>query len=349
MAERDPAWSPDGQWIAYFCDVSGEYELYVTQSDGRGETKKLTSDGKTFRARPTWSPDSKRIAFVDKTGAIYLHTIETNETKLVDTDPWGNSSRLSWSNDSGWIAYTKNNDNQTTASVWLYHVEPGEKQQVTSAMFSSSWPTFDRKGDYLFFASNRNFSSPLYEDIGTTFVYADTDTLFVVPLRAEVGSPWAPKSDEEKWGEEKKKEDEEKKKKEDEKKDAKDGGKEGEKPAEEKKPEGEDKDDEKKDAPVADTQKKADADVEGEKKDEKKKEEMKPLVIELDGFERRAIALPVDRGNFTHLAVTHDGKLVYVRNPAQGAPTKPSIKIFDLTDEEKKEKSLFVQYLARKK
>ena len=27
--EREPTWSPDGRWIAYFSDASGEYELYV--------------------------------------------------------------------------------------------------------------------------------------------------------------------------------------------------------------------------------------------------------------------------------------------------------------------------------
>ena len=41
-AERAPAWSPDGRWIAYLSDATGEYELYVMQSDGRGETRQLT-------------------------------------------------------------------------------------------------------------------------------------------------------------------------------------------------------------------------------------------------------------------------------------------------------------------
>ncbi|MCH8913468.1 MAG: PD40 domain-containing protein, partial [Planctomycetes bacterium] len=56
VAERDPAWSPDGQWIAYFSDATGEYELYTTQSDGRGETKQLTTGGGTYHYSPTWSP-----------------------------------------------------------------------------------------------------------------------------------------------------------------------------------------------------------------------------------------------------------------------------------------------------
>ncbi len=332
-AERDPAWSPDGQWIAYFSDATGEYELYLTQSDGRGETKKLTADGSTFRSQPTWSPDSKRIAFWDKNGGIYFHTIDSGETRIVDKEESANLNRLNWSADSDWLAYVKNNDNQTTGSIWLYQVSKNEKHMVTSPMFNATWPTFDRKGDYLYFASNREFSSPIYEDVGNTFVYANTDRLYVVPLRDEVGSPWAPKIDQEKWGEEKKKEEEKAKEKE---KDAK----------EESKSSDNEKDDKKE--PATSQIENGDEDGteksgEGEnrdKKDEKKKEEPKPVVIELDGFERRAIALPVDRGNFFLFNVNHEGKLVYVRGTSRGIEAKPSLKIFDVTDEEKKEKTV---------
>src|SRR5262249_31325766 len=43
--ERDPAWSPDGKWIAYFSDKSGEYELWLTPAEGKGEAKQLTTLG----------------------------------------------------------------------------------------------------------------------------------------------------------------------------------------------------------------------------------------------------------------------------------------------------------------
>ncbi len=325
-AERSPAWSPDGRWIAYFCDKTGEYELYITQSDGKGETKQLTTDGRVFRSSPTWSPDSKYITFNDKTGALYLHTIETGETKLIDREPWAGRLRVSWSHDSLWIAYTKGGDNRLL-SIWLYNRDTGEKHHVTGGRFQDTWPTFDRKGDYLFFASNRDFTSPIYEDIGSTFVYANTDVLVAVPLRDEVGSPWAPKSDEETWDDEEKEEDDDGD--DDEGEDDDDDGDDDE-------DEGDDDDDEAEDDEGDEDEDNGD----DEEEDDDKEKEKKPVVIEVDGFERRALQVPVKRGAFYNLAVSNKGKLIYTRGAMRGTDDKPSIKIFDLEDEEKEEKTV---------
>jgi len=325
-AERDPSWSTDGRWVAYFSDATGEYELYITQSDGKGETRQLTKDGSAFRFGPTWSPDSKHIVFTDKTLRLYLHTVETGETKHIDTDDWGGFGRISWAPDSGWLAYTKAGPNMVGA-IWLYDVRTGEKQQVTGGVFHCTWPTFDRKGEYLYYASNRDFSDPVYEDVGNSFAYANTDRLLVVPLRKDVKNPLAPKSDEEEWD----------KKKNDEKKD---GDKEGaesrpstqpqdasgaeSKPAEgegERKPEDEKNDNEK-------------------KHEEKEEKPIEPIKIDLDGFEQRSLLLPVKRGSFTQLAVSKSGHLLYLRQPLAGAGGDASLKILDLSADEKEEKTV---------
>jgi len=385
VAERDPAWSPDGRWIAYFSDETGEYELYVTQSDGKGETRRLTtstpaSDPRqsssasstspatstapatstvaatasaptstaptslpalpaAFRYHPTWSPDSKHIVFSDKSGALYLHTVEGGATVLVDTDPWADQPQVSWSHDSTWLAYTRVGDNQQ-AAIWLYHRPSGARHQLTSGVFHASSPAFDREGKYLYFVTNVRWADPIYQDVGTAFVYTNTDVLVVVPLRAEVGSPWAPKSDEETW------------KGKDEKKLAEtqpaasqpatqpaesqpatapaeegEGGKEpASQPAS---------------MPVAQSQATSQPATAGaeSKPAEKKEDEKKPVEIELAGFETRALPLPVGPGSFSNLAVNADGKLLYVRASRTGGG-EPAIKIFDVKDEEKEEKNV---------
>ncbi|MBM3495810.1 MAG: hypothetical protein FJX72_16020, partial [Armatimonadetes bacterium] len=201
--EREPTWSPDGKWIAYFSDASGEYEIYITQSDGRGETKQLTKDGKLFRYGINWSPDSKRIAFTDQSGQLLVHTVESGETKVVDTDPWGETVGASWSADSRWLAYALQDERPSQHSIRVYDTEKAERHRLTSGMFDDTRPVFDRKGEYLYWVSRRSFQ-PTYEHFGTTWIYTDSEVLMACPLKADTASPYLPKVDEETWADPKK-------------------------------------------------------------------------------------------------------------------------------------------------
>lgn len=358
VAERDPSWSPDGRWIAYLSDASGEYELYIQQSDGKGETRRLTHDGQVFRYAPTWSPDSKQILFSDKTGALYLHTLEGGTTVLVDRDPWAQRLTASWSHDAAWLAYAKRADDRAgTSAIWLYEVKSGQKQAITDGMFNDSAPTFDRQGNFLYFATSRVFGPPIYEDVGTTFVYGNTEMLVAVPLRKDVKNPLLPKSDEvpipappaeekkpapEKPAEEKPadeqpaegKPDEEKpdEEKPDEDKPAEERPAE-EKPADEQPPRGEEKPAEKPaEEPAPDA---------GAAKTAPTPPEPKLLQIDLEGILQRAFRLPVRPGIFSRLTVNARGQLLYARRSARGLDDKPSIMLLDLADESPSEKSVF--------
>ena len=223
-AERDPSWSPDGRWIAYFSDKSGEYELQVTQSDGKGETRALTSNGNCFKESSIWSPDSKHVYFADKTGTMFIHTVESETTTRVDQSrDWGGAPRVRWSPDSRFLTYARSPRAATPRAIWIYDVEAKETKQVTSDMFDDGSPTFDRKGEWLYFVSTRNFN-PTYSNVDTTFVYRNGDVILAVPLKKDQKSPWAPKSDEEEWEDDDDEQDEEDdESKDDEKDDVKDG------------------------------------------------------------------------------------------------------------------------------
>ncbi len=436
--ERDPSWSPDGRWIAYFSDATGEYELNVTQSDGKGETKRLTTDGSAFRYSPRWSPDSKRIAFTDKSASLFVHAIESGETKLVDKDPWGGGlgrggSSPSWSHDNRFLAYAKNAEHRPVSAIWIYEIETGERRQATSGMFSDQNPTFDRKGDWLFYTSNRNFN-PFYADVDTTFIYANSEVLLAAPLRAEVKSPWAPKSDEETWkDDDKKKDGEGDEKKKDDGDATGDASKDGDEPADEndegKKPAESKPDDGVSgtwegtltgpaplppggvpltitlvlgdgnslsgsatspmgtgtitsgtydpatkaisatiSAPTGETLTVAatvsgttmtgtvtmaaaglsmeftvtrtsasSSETEAAAKGGASEKPREKVEIEFEGFELRAIALPVAAGSFGNLAVNDQNDLLYARRSFRGSSDSPSIKSFSLKNNDKKE------------
>jgi TolB protein len=62
-AQQDiqPDWSPDGQWIAFASDRSGDFEIWVVRADGSG-LKQVTS-GPGTKTWPAWSPDGKKILY----------------------------------------------------------------------------------------------------------------------------------------------------------------------------------------------------------------------------------------------------------------------------------------------
>jgi len=215
VAERNPAWAPDGKSIAYWSDRSGEYELTVrdmTKPDGA--ERKLTSYGPGFRYNIFWSPDSKMLAFVDNTMSIKIYALESDKTYEIDKGLWMSHGPLenfqvSWSADSRWMAYANDLDNRSTA-IYLYDIENKSRHQITSGFYADARPAFDPDGKYLYFLTNRTFA-PIYGDVDNSFLYANTTSIAAVSLRNDVASPMAPRNDEVDLKKEEKKEETEKK------------------------------------------------------------------------------------------------------------------------------------------
>jgi len=259
VAERYPAWSPDGKHVAYFSDRSGEYELTLRPGNGKGDEKQITEGGSVYRYDCVWSPDSKKIAFSDKTGSLYVADVNSGEIEFVDKDEWGRMESYSFSPDSRWLTYARNGANRH-GNIMIYDANDGTVRQVTSDYYDDHQPVFDAEGKYLFFRSNRAFN-PVYGDLDETWIYPNTTQIFAVTLKADEPSPLAPRSDEEEVKEEK-----EEKKEEEKAEDADD------EPTEDEDDNGAaDSDDEDKDAEKAKDEKNDEAD-EKEKKDKKDKD-----------------------------------------------------------------------------
>lgn len=191
-----PVWSPDGKWIAYASDRSGEYELYVRAQDGSGEERRLTSLGPGFRSDLTWSPDSKKLAWSEVSHALQYLDIDSGKVTTVDRgEREAVNGHFSWSPDSRWIAYAKVRMTGF-GQLFAYSLVEGKSHPITDGLTDDSQPRFDSSGNYLFFVSRRTFD-PHFSDFEKTFNFNDTMRVYVVTLRSDLPSPFAPKSDEE--------------------------------------------------------------------------------------------------------------------------------------------------------
>jgi tricorn protease len=301
VAERYPSWSPDGSLVAYWSDRTGEYQLMVRPADGTGAERTLTKLGPGFRYRPQWSPDSKRLAFVDEQARVHLVGAEGGVPFEIDRSrAWmGHDAleelRFAWSADSRWVAWSRPSSTGSQA-LFLYDTAASKLTQATSGYFSDVQPAFDPGGTYLYYLSNRAFT-PTYGDFDNSWTYANSTQIVAVPLRPDVASPLAARNDTEP---------------------PKDAAKPEAKPA------------------SAEVKTGQAGSVEAGKEEAKNDEPPKPVEIALDGFETRAIILPFKAGNYTDL-VAVKGKVAVRRLPRAGsADEKRPFVYFDLAEREEK-------------
>ena len=303
VAERDPAWSPDGKWIAFFSDESGEYALHLANQSGMGEVKKINlGNPPSFFYNPTWSPDSKKIAFTDKRLNLWYVDIDKGAPVKVVTDiydAWGVLFTPTWSPDSKWITFSKFLPNHQRA-VFVYSLESSKSTQLTDGLSDARYPVFDKGGKYLFFAAST--------DVGLAGTWLDlsgferpvTRSVYAVVLKKGDPNPMEPQSDDEKIAK------------------AEEKGKDADKDKSKDKGKDADKKDEKKD----------------EKKDDKKEEVT--VTIDFDGIGQRIISLPIKAANYASLDAGKAGTLFLTETPLVqplDGPPFPQLTMskFDLT------------------
>ena len=192
--ERDAVWSPDGKWIAYNSDATGENELYVRSQDGKGEPQQITSGADTYYYHAIWSPDSKKLLWSDRLQRLRYVDVGTKLVTQVDQDKYGEIESYDWSPDSQWVAYSRPEENDLS-KVYLYSIANKKPVAVTDDWYAAGNVRFSDDGKYLLLASSRDFK-PTFGEQEFENVYVDMDRVYLVTLAKETESPLAPRSDE---------------------------------------------------------------------------------------------------------------------------------------------------------
>src|SRR5262249_12120323 len=147
-------------------DESGEYMLHIAPQSGQGEVRKLSlGTPPSFFYSPSWSPDSKKIAYSDKRHNVWYIDLENKTPVQVDslTNMDGDSDGQRWQPDRKWLADRKPLKNLLSA-IQIYSLETGKATQITDGMSDAADPAWDKNGKYLYMTSSTD-SGPVVGDL----------------------------------------------------------------------------------------------------------------------------------------------------------------------------------------
>ena len=172
-----PAWSPNGSRIAFVSDrtyfvpleggsleVSAGLELYVMGADG-GNVARLTGDQHDVSLYPSWSPDGKRIAYMNVSNVAHIDVVDvdTENPQPQDLIPDLELSAWSprWSPDGKYIVFM--GDNQVKKGIYRMNADGTNLTELTR-----DWPAYavdpawSPDGKHIIFASNPSGPVNLY-------------------------------------------------------------------------------------------------------------------------------------------------------------------------------------------
>ncbi len=237
-------------------------------------------------------------------------SVDEPEARILDSSPFGRILGFDWSPDGAWIAYGYQRSTQQ-ACIRMVNVASGEVHDVTEPVLADMNPSFDPKGDYLYFIGRRDFD-PVYDGLQFELSFPKGSRPYVVTLRPDVRSPFAPREAA--------------------------AADEKPAPAPEESPSPE-KPAASTDAVEGGASQAAEAPPEADGKEEKPEKGPRPLEVDFGDIVRRVQAFPVPEGRYSQVAGI-EGKVLFLNWPVMGArgtswsdttePPRGSLECWDL-------------------
>lgn len=192
--DKHARWSPDGKWIAFISDTTGEEQLYLVAQDGSEKPVQLTQGLAAMLYPPQWSPTGAHLAFADKDGKVYLLDVHKKSYRLIAQDAYSRVRDYVFSPDGQYLAFSLADINGTR-SIYIYSLRDDKLVRVTGELFNEYEPAWDPEGRYLYFLSDREFA-PQISAVEWNFAGNRMTRIYALVLAQDGKHPFPPESDE---------------------------------------------------------------------------------------------------------------------------------------------------------
>ena len=177
--KQGPAWSPDGNTLAYVSDRDGIENIYLHDMSTSDDTKdRRPAPSMSAQIMPAWSPDGKLIAFQDQTMATQIADVATGAVKPLAPATFF-PGRAAFAPNGKTVAiatikpYTKRY-REGTSSILTVDLATGKQQFFSPAPFES--------------VTTRTEDGPIYAPNGIEIAFVMDDLLYTMPVDAD-GNP----------------------------------------------------------------------------------------------------------------------------------------------------------------
>lgn len=164
-----PAWSPDGEWIAFLNESGTRGDIYLVRPDGT-DLRRLTDSNDISRdGNLVWSPDSKQLAYsAYRDGDVEIYVMDVEDAiqgvavsrQLTDSLPPIQNLVTSWSPDGSRLAFSSDRDGNT--EIYLMDLDGSNVVRLTNNQTSDTQPAWSPGGKQIAFSSNRDGNMEIY-------------------------------------------------------------------------------------------------------------------------------------------------------------------------------------------
>ncbi len=187
-----PAFSPNGTNIVTWTEVQGEEQLLLHAADASTPAKQIGNTPPGWHYGAAWSPDGKRLAWGDENYRLRVTDAASGETVEVDRSEW-EITRYDWSPDSRYIAYDVLLPT-LFSQVRIWDSQDQKRYDASEPAYNSTSPSWDPKGKFLWFLSDR-FINPYLDRFEARFIVDESTLPCVLALQVDGTLPFAPRGD----------------------------------------------------------------------------------------------------------------------------------------------------------